>query len=196
MLIFNDKRFVYTNSNRYLDFLKLFVMIVIYIFAGLIGLLLVIAALLPKVYNVEKTIVINKPVPDVMNLIADLNYYSQWNPWQQSDKTAKNSISGTPKMSGHKYAWEGKKVGVGSLTLKSMDEKHIHFDLEFLKPFKSKAKDNWLFEPWGEDETKVTWQNSGQLSWPIASLMGPMITKNLNHQFEQGLNNLKKMCEG
>ena len=43
-------------------------MIVIYIFAGLIGLLLVIAALLPKVYNVEKTIVIKKPVPDVMNL--------------------------------------------------------------------------------------------------------------------------------
>ncbi len=171
-------------------------MIVIYIFAGLIGLLLVIAGLLPKVYNVEKTIVIKKPVPGVMNLIGDLNYYSQWNPWQQSDKTAKNSISGTPKMPGHKYAWEGKKVGVGSLTLKSMDEKHIHFDLEFLKPFKSKAKDNWMFEPWGEDETKVTWQNSGQLSWPIASLMGPMITKNLNHQFEQGLNNLKKMCEG
>lgn len=171
-------------------------MLVIYIFAGLIGLLLVIAALLPKVYNVEKTIVIKKPVPAVMNLIGDLNYYSQWNPWQQSDKTAKNFISGTPKMSGHKYAWKGKKVGVGSLTLTSMDEKHIHFDLEFLKPFKSKAKDNWLFEPWGEDETKVTWQNSGQLSWPIASLMGPMITKNLNHQFEQGLNNLKKMCEG
>jgi hypothetical protein len=41
----------------------------------------------------------------------------------------------------------------------------------------------------------VTWQNSGQLPWPIASLMGPMINKNLNHQFEQGLNNLKKMCE-
>lgn len=196
MLFFNDKRFVNINSNRYLDYLKLFVMIIIYIFAGLIGLLLVIAALLPKVYNVEKTIVIKKPVPDVMNLVADLNYYSQWNPWQQSDKTVKNTISGTPKIAGHKYAWEGKKVGVGSLTLNSMDEKHIHFDLEFLKPFKSKAKDNWIFEPWGEDETKVTWQNSGQLSWPIASLMGPMITKNLNHQFEQGLNNLKKMCEG
>lgn len=78
-----------------------------------------------------------------------------------------------------------------------MDDRHIHFDLEFFKPFKSKAKDNWLFEPWGDgNETKVTWQNSGQLPWPIASLMGPMITKNLNHQFEQGLNNLKKMCEG
>ena len=171
-------------------------MIIIYIFVGLIGLLLLAAALLPKVYNVEKTIVINKPVTDVMNRIADLNYYSQWNPWQQSDPTVKNIITGMPKTSGHKYEWEGKKVGVGSLTLNNMDDKHIHFDLEFLKPFKSKAKDNWLFEPWGDgSETKVTWQNSGQLAWPIASLMGPMITKNLNTQFVQGLVNLKKMCE-
>ncbi|MBK7561375.1 MAG: SRPBCC family protein [Chitinophagaceae bacterium] len=170
-------------------------MFFVYLFAGLVGLLLLIAALLPKVYNVEKTIIISKPVAEVMNRVGDLNYYSQWNPWQQADPTAKNTVTGIPKTSGHAYAWEGKKVGIGSLTLNSLDDKHIHFDLEFLKPWKSKAKDNWLFEQWGEGETKITWQNSGQLPWPIASLMGPMITKNLNHQFEQGLNNLKKMCE-
>lgn len=171
-------------------------MIVVYVFIGLIGLLLIIAALLPKVYNVEKTIVISRQVADVMGKVGDLNFYSQWNPWQQSGPTVKNTITGAAKTSGHRYAWEGKKVGVGSLTLNSLDDKHIHFDLEFLKPWKSKAKDNWLFEPWGDgNETKVTWQNSGNLPWPMASLMGPMIIKNLNHQFEQGLGNLKKMCE-
>ena len=151
---------------------------------------------MPKTYNIEKSIIIRKPVSEVMNKIGDLNYYSKWNPWQQSDATTQSAITGTPKTSGHRYAWEGKKVGVGSLTLRNIDDKHIHFDLEFLKPWKSKAKDNWLFEPWGDgSETKVTWQNSGGLPWPIASLMGPMINKNLNHQFEQGLNNLKKMAE-
>ena len=171
-------------------------MIFVYIFIGLILLLLIIAALMPKTFNVEKTIVVNQPVKQVMDRVADLNYYSQWNPWQQSDPSAKSTVTGTPKTSGHKYAWVGKKVGVGSLTLRNLDDKHIHFDLEFLKPWKSKAKDNWLFEPWGNNETKITWQNSGQLPWPMASLMGPMINKNLNYQFEQGLNNLKKMCEG
>ncbi len=171
-------------------------MIVVYIFIGLIGSLLVMATMLPKVYNVEKTIVISNAVPDVMGRVGDLNYYSQWNPWQQTDPTVKNTITGTPNTPGHKYGWVGKKVGVGSLTLNSLDDKHIHFDLEFLKPFKSKAKDNWLFEQWGDGETKITWQNSGQLPWPIGRLMGPMIIKNLNHQFEQGLSNLKKMCEG
>jgi len=173
------------------------VMIVVYILAALIVILLIVAALMPKIYNVEKNIIIKCSVTDVMNRISDMNYYSQWNPWQQSDPTTKSTITGTPGTMGHKYAWEGKKVGVGSLTLLSMNHKHIHFELEFLKPWKSKAKDNWLFEPWGDhNETKVTWQNSGNLPWPIARLIGPMLNKNLNQQFEQGLNNLKKMCEG
>ena len=130
-----------------------------------------------------------------MSRIANLKDYALWNPWQQSDPTATNSITGTPGTPGHKYAWEGKKVGVGALTLNHMDDRNIHFDLEFFKPWKSKAKDNWHFEPIGSNETKVTWQNSGQLPWPVARMMGPMISKGLNKQFVEGLNNLKKLCE-
>jgi hypothetical protein len=48
-----------------------------------------------------------------------------------------------------------------------------------LKPWKSKAKDNWQFELSGDGETKVGWQNSGELPWPIAGLIGPIINKNL-----------------
>lgn len=171
-------------------------MLVIYIILAVILGLLVGAALMPKVYNIEKTVIIKKTVTEVMERIGNLNYYREWNPWQQTDTTAESTITGTPQQPGHKYAWTGKKIGVGSLTVNSIDDKHIHFDLEFLKPWKSKAKDNWLFEPWGDSETKVTWQNSGALPWPIARLMGPMISKNLNHQFTIGLENLKKICEG
>jgi hypothetical protein len=171
-------------------------MIFIYILAALIGALLIGAYLMPKSYNVEKSIIINKSPAAVRNFVADLNHYSQWNPWQQSDPTATHTITGQAGTPQHKYAWEGKKVGTGSLTLISSDDKHIHFDLEFVKPWKSKAKDNWLFEAWGDgNETKVTWQNSGELPWPMARLMGPMINKNLNHQFGVGLENLKKMVE-
>jgi len=172
-------------------------MIFIYILLGIIVTLLIAASLMPKAYNVEKTIVIKKPATEVKNRVGNLNEYSVWNPWQQSDPSASKMITGTSNTQGHKYAWEGKKVGVGSLTINKIDEKYIHFDLEFLKPWKSKAKDNWMFEQWGDGgETKVTWQNSGDLPWPMARLMGPMINKNLNHQFEIGLDNLKKMCEG
>lgn len=170
-------------------------MIFVYLFAGLVLLMLIISALMPKSYNIEKSIIINKPVSDVMKHVGDLNFYSLWNPWQQSDPSARYTLSGTPLTPGHSYLWQGKKVGMGSLTLRSIDNRHIHFNLEFIKPWKSSAKDNWLFEPWGNFESKVTWQNSGNFPWPIASLMGPLITKNLHQQFEKGLSNLKKMCE-
>ena len=150
---------------------------------------------MPKTFNIEKTIVINQHLPTVKEKISNLNYYSEWNPWQQTDKTTVKTITGTPGEPGHQYSWKGKKVGMGSLTLNSMDRNHVHLDLQFIKPWKSKAKDNWLFEPWGVDDTKVTWQNSGELPWPIARLMGPMLNKSLSFQFEKGLQNLKALCE-
>lgn len=172
-------------------------MTVVYILLGVIAIILLISLLMPSRYNVEKSAIIKKTVADVMDKVGNLNYYSQWNPWQQMDPATKPTISGSPKTAGHKYGWESKKLGIGSLTLNAIDEKHIHFDLEFIKPWSSKAKDNWLFEEWGDgSECKVTWQNSGELPWPVARLMGPMINKQLNHQFETGLKNLKKMCEG
>jgi hypothetical protein len=170
--------------------------IILYIFAALIIGLLVGAAWMPKTFNIEKSIVIEKPVALVMDHVADLNFYSQWNPWQQVDKTAVKTITGNPGTPGHKYEWNGKKVGHGYLTLNDLDNRHIHFDLQFLKPFKSTAKDNWLFEPWGDNGTKITWQNSGNLPWPIARLVGPIMSKGLNQQFEKGLKNLKDLCEG
>jgi hypothetical protein len=170
-------------------------MIFVFIFLALVLGVLLISAFMPSRYLVEKTIIIDKPAGFVMEKVGDLNNYALWNPWQQADPSATKNVTGQPKTVGHTYSWNGKKTGVGSLKISRIDHKHIHFNLEFLKPWKSHAKDNWLFEDWGMQETKVTWQNSGELPWPMARLMGPIINKNLNHQFETGLKNLKKMCE-
>jgi hypothetical protein len=172
-------------------------MIFVYIFAGLILTLLLVAALLPKNYLIEQSIVIKQPVSEVQKKVVDFNAYSTWNPWQKSDPGAVKTISGVPGNPGHKYEWSGKKVGAGSLTLKHVDDRHVNIDLQFLKPWKTLAKDSWLFEPWGDgSETKVTWQNSGELPWPIARLMGPLLNKSLNQQFKTGLANMKQMSEG
>jgi hypothetical protein len=171
-------------------------MLFVYILLAVIITLLIVSALMPKTYNVERSIVILKPVNEVMSRVGDFNYYSAWNPWQQMDPNATKKITGSPLTPGHKYEWQGRKTGIGSLTVNKVDDKHIHLDLEFIKPWKTSAKDNWMFEKWGDgNETKVTWQNNGELPWPMARLMGPMINKNLQHQFGVGLENLKKMCE-
>lgn len=168
---------------------------ILFVLTGLSALILLIAAFLPDRYNIERSAIILQPVRLVMDKVADLHYYAQWNPWQKTEPGSKAEITGTPKKPGHTYHWEGKKIGIGQLILRNLDDKHIHFALEFLKPWKAKASDNWLFEEWGNDETKVTWQNNGNLPFPLGRLMGPMLVKRLHKQFEEGLKNLKQLCE-
>jgi hypothetical protein len=167
----------------------------VFLFPALVVVVLVIAAFMPSKYNIKKTTIINKPISEVMNVVGNLNYYARWNPWQQMDPTSTKTISGEPNTINHKYSWHGKKLGTGTLTIKNIDDNHIYFDLEFLKPWKRYDHDNWSFEEYGLGETKITWHNFGNLPWPMARLMGPIINKNLNHQFEKGLDNLKKMVE-
>lgn len=174
-------------------------MVVVYSILLVIVLLIVaallLAAFLPSSYNIEKNIIVSKPVTEVMDKVADLHYYAKWNPWQKSEPDSSQEITGTPKTKGHRYAWKGKKIGEGSLTLRDIDPKHVHFDLQFIKPWKSSANDNWQFEEWGNAETKITWQNNGELAYPMGRLMGPILNKTLQKQFEQGLLNLKGLCE-
>lgn len=170
-------------------------MVIVYILAALIVGVLIVAAFMPAKYKIEKTILIARPLSEVREKIINLDNYAQWNPWQQMDPAATKRISGRAGAPGHRYEWNGKKVGNGSLTLQKTDDHNANFDLEFIRPMQSKANDDWHFEPVSENETKVTWKNSGALPYPSGRLMGPMITKNLDKQFTSGLNNLKTMCE-
>jgi hypothetical protein len=174
-------------------------MVILYIVSGLVGvvvIILIVALFMPGRYHIEKRAIIARPKDFVMDRVADLNYYAQWNPWQKMEPGSKSEINGTPKTAGHSYSWEGKKIGMGSLTLRDIDRRHVHFYLDFVKPWKASASDDWHFEEWGNGETKVTWQNSGDLPYPIARLMGPMLSKTLEKQFVEGLKNLKNLCEG
>ncbi len=171
-------------------------MIVLYILIGLIALLILLAFILPAKYDVTKSIVISSDISKCYDMVADLNNYRDWNPWSKMEPDAKKTITGTPKTIGHRYDWEGKKIGVGSLTVKRVDlNKTAELELEFLKPFKSLASDNWTFEQLPNNQVKITWSNKGDLPAGMARLMGPMITKNLGKQFEQGLNSIKENCE-
>jgi hypothetical protein len=171
-------------------------MITVYVLAAVVTIFLVVPALMPPKYSVEKSIVVNKTPAQVFGHVANLNHYRDWNPWQKMEPGAKAAISGTPATPGHRFDWEGKKIGTGSLTIKSLNAPDsVNIDLEFIKPWKSKAEDNWTFEDQKNGTTKVTWHNHGPLPYPMARLMGPMVTKNLNQQFEQGLKDLKAMCE-
>lgn len=171
-------------------------MIILYIIIGLIALIVLLMFILPGKYIVKKSIIVNSDISKCYSMAADLNNYRDWNPWSKMEPDAKKSITGTPKTVGHQYVWDGKKIGVGGLTITAtVPNKSVDLELMFIKPFSSKANDNWTFEQLPNNQVKIVWSNSGDLPAGMARLMGPMITKNLNKQFEQGLNSIKELCE-
>lgn len=171
-------------------------MIVFYCLIALVVILLLIALLLPNSYTITKSIEVNASQEICYDKIANLNHYKDWNPFAKMEPNAPSIISGPPHTIGHQYTWDGKKIGTGGLTIiKLAPNSSIELELEFLKPFKSKAIDTWKFDELNNNKTNITWSNSGELKYPVARLMGPMIRKNLDQQFTKGLENIKFLCE-
>ncbi|MES2733307.1 MAG: SRPBCC family protein [Bacteroidota bacterium] len=163
--------------------------------ASLLALLLLIAIFLPSQYHVERTIEINKPTPAVFEEVADFNHWLAWNPWTEMEPTAHNTISGTPKTVGSHWAWEGKEIGVGSLTIQAISpNQSIKSKLAMLQPQAMEADDSWLFEP-TDKGTKVIWSNTGKLSYPVERYFGLFMNKILGEQYETGLLKLKQVVE-
>lgn len=171
-------------------------MIILIYLLGIVAIVLLIALLLPSSYTISKTITVTAPIGHCYEKIANLNHYKDWNPFAQMEPTSVGIISGSPNTVGHQYTWDGKKIGTGGLTIiKTNQPFSIELELEFLKPFKSRAIDYWQFEQLENNQVKITWTNKGELKFPTARLIGPMINKNLNQQFEKGLLNIKTLCE-
>lgn len=163
--------------------------------AGIIAVFLLVAALLPASYTVERNIRINQTPEVIYAQVADFNNFLLWNPWSSTDPDAKNEISGTSQQPGHKWAWSGTEVGKGYLTLTEVQpHTRILMELGFTEPWVSKAKETWTFEA-AAGQTLVTWRDEGELSYPFARYFGLLMDNMLGKDFEKGLNNLKKRCE-
>ncbi len=160
-----------------------------------IVLFLLVALFLPSQYHVERSIVINQPVHKVYPNVADLNNWIAWNPWTQMEPTAKSSVKGTGNEVGSVWSWEGKNIGVGSLTIKNIEpNKGIRSRLVFVEPQQFESDDIWQFEQVDEG-TKVKWIMEGELNYPVNRYFGLFMDGMLGPDFEKGLANLKQISE-
>jgi len=161
----------------------------------LIGLLLIIALLLPDTYRVKRSVVINEPVSEVYPHVANLHNWAAWNPWTASDPSVNNTISGSGHEIGSVWAWNGEAVGVGSLTVKELKpHQKMVSQLAFEEPQMFESDDIWTFEEVAEG-TKVTWINEGELSYPVDRIFGLFLDDMLGPDFEKGLAKLKEVVE-
>ena len=144
-------------------------------------------------YQVEKSIVIDAPLSRVRPLVEDFHNWYFWSPWTVCEPDCPIEIQGHAGEQGASMQWNGKMIGSGKNTIRYADEHGIYYDLEFFKPWKSKAKTSFLFEELG-DQTKVTWTMNARM--PIVFFFMIASMKNwIGMDYERGLRMFKAVAE-
>jgi hypothetical protein len=173
-------------------------MIVLYIIAGIIAALLIVALFIPNGMKATREIVINKPNAEVFNYIRHLKNHDNFSKWATMDPKMKKEFRGIDGTVGFINAWEGnKKVGKGEQEIKGIEDgKKIDFELRFEKPFKSVAKAVMTTEAADINSTKVVWGFEGSMNYPMNVIKLFMnIEKAMGDDFATGLSNLKRILE-
>ena len=171
----------------------------IYIIAGILILIILLAVIAPKKYNVSRSILINKPLSEVFQYLKYVKNQDYWGPWNQRDPGMKKNYTGEDGSVGFIYSWESdhKQVGSGEQEITSIVENvKVETELRFLKPWKSVSQGYIEVYEEKNNATKVVWGFHGDNKFPFSILMLFFnMDKAVGKDFEEGLASLKAILE-
>lgn len=170
--------------------------------AGLVALLLAVAAARPAAYRVTRSREIAAPPGRVTDVLGDLREFAGilvlfGSPWEESDPGMRKNIVG-PAAAGQTYAWESTKgAGKGVMTLdECVAGQRVGITIAFEKPMKSISTSAFTLAatPAG---TAVTWAMSGRHNF-LGRLIGLFMNMDamLGRDIEMGLERLRGVAEG
>ena len=165
--------------------------------AAIVVVLVVIIALQPSTYHVERSATMNAPAPAVFAQVNDFHKWNAWSPWAKIDPAMKQTFDGAPAGNGAGYAWVGNsEVGEGRMTItESHPSDLVKIKLEFIKPFAATSNTVFTFKPEG-NQTKVTWAMDGDKNFIAKAFHLVMnIDKMVGGDFEKGLAQMKAVTE-
>ena len=171
---------------------------VLYVLACIIVVIIILAIIAPKSYDVSRKIIVAKPVPVVFEYLKYLKNQDNWSPWGKRDPNMKKEFEGDDGEIGAISKWEGNKdVGSGEQEIKRIVENEvIESELRFLKPWKSQSDAYLKVNEAGAGETEITWGFSGNNKFPFSIMMLFMnMDKAVGKDFEEGLASLKDILE-
>jgi len=175
------------------------VKIILFVIVGIVALLAIVAALVPKEYAVEREIVIDKPVPIIFEYTKYLKNQGNFSKWASMDPEMKQSYTGTDGEVGFVSRWESKnpEVGIGEQEiLKIMENERLDYELRFYEPFESTANAFLSFEAQGENQTKVVWGLNSEMPYPMNLFLLTMdMDAMIGNDLQVGLDNLKALME-
>jgi len=170
---------------------------ILFIVLGLVAIVLITAAFVKKDFAVERSIIINRPEPQVFEYLKSLRNQNEWSTWSKLDPNMKTEFIGTDGTVGSISKWKGNKdVGAGEQEIKKIVEgERIETELRFKEPFESTNMAHFTTEAIDSNTTKVNWGFEGNMTYPmnIMNLFG--MDEAVGKDFQQGLNNLKAKLE-
>jgi len=168
-------------------------------FAGLIVLLLIIAAFVKKNYHVTSEITIQKPSQVVFDYLKLLKNQDNFSKWALMDANMTKEYRGTDGMVGFVSAWDSKEknVGKGEQEIKMIKEgEQIDFEIRFIKPFAGVAQAHLSTDSLSDQVTLVKWGFTSKMAYPMNLMLLVMkMEKMIENDLQTGLQNLKKLLE-
>jgi hypothetical protein len=162
-----------------------------------VAALLIVAALKPGAFRIQRSAIIKAPPDKIYPHINDFHNWGSWSPWEKLDPALKRTYSGAASGQGAVYEWEGnKQVGKGRMEItQATPSSKIEIKLDFLKPFEAHNTAEFSLEPQG-DATNITWAMHGRQPFllKVMSLFFSM-DKMVGKDFEAGLATLKTIAE-
>lgn len=174
-------------------------MLALYIIGIIVAIIIFLALVAPKKYNVYRSIEIDRPLSEVFEYLKYVKNQDHWSPWAKRDPKMKQEFSGEDGTVGFISKWESdhKQVGAGEQEITSIESnKQINVTLRFFKPWKSESSGYFDTTDAGAGRTNVVWGFHGTHKVPINVMMMFMnMDKMVGKDFEEGLFDLKKTME-
>jgi uncharacterized protein YndB with AHSA1/START domain len=174
-------------------------LIILSAIAGVIVLLLIIAAFSKSSYSLEEQITINEPTDRVFKYVRYLKNQDRFNKWVMKDPNARRTYSGPDGETGFVMTWDSddKQVGKGAQEITSISEgKRIDYEIRFEKPFRAISPSHLITEDAGTSRTTVRWGFAGKMPYPMNLFMLFIdIPSILRKDLRESLGNLKQILE-
>ncbi len=160
---------------------------------GIVALFLTIGMVLPKDYQVERSVTMTASPDIAFAQVSNLETWNEWSPWKKMDPDMKVTYGDKKEGVGGSYSWDGEKAGQGTLTIKAVEPgKSITTHVDFGAMGQSDGY--WKFEPNGAT-TKVTWGFTGTNEGILGGWFSKMMDSMVGPQFLEGLEAIKVLAE-
>jgi hypothetical protein len=160
------------------------------------ALLIVVVAMQPSSFSVERSAVIEAPPGIVIAHIQDLRAMDAWSPWAKMDPQMKISYDGPESGVGASSSWEGPQMGKGLLTVTEVKpDREVEMQLDMLSPMAASNRILFSLSPLGA-ATEVTWRMEGERNFVAKALSLVMsMDEMVGVPFQNGLAALKAVAE-